>query len=377
MRIALICDWYAPRRGGIEAHLLQLAARLTSAGHDVVVITGTPGTDSVDGIAVHRLKATRLPVAGIVIDAMLAEEIEEVLRSLEVDLVHAHVSIVAPVALAGALAANRVMLPSVVTFHSFVPGTPLWAAIAGFVLGAPYWSSMMTAVSSRVVREVRAFAPAKTFHVLPNAVDASFWYPGSSPPSRGAALTFVYAGRLHSKKRPTLAVDAFAELHRAFPSLDSRLVLCGTGPLEASLRRRVAGLGLSDAVRFAGWQDADTLRDVFRAADVFLSPTLRESFGLAALEARACGLPVIAMRDSGVADFVAHGASGLLAESDRDFVRCVSTVARDASLRESLRTHNTAVRPTLTWDHAIREHLATYGAAMRSFPARPTKQGPP
>src|SRR5687768_7930394 len=100
MRIALICDWYAPRRGGIEAHLLELAARLTAAGHEVVVITGTPGTDSVDGIPVHRLQSTRLPIAGIVVDAALAGEIEEALRARAVDLVHAHVSIVAPVALA-------------------------------------------------------------------------------------------------------------------------------------------------------------------------------------------------------------------------------------------------------------------------------------
>ena len=94
-------------------------------------------------------------------------------------------SIVAPVALAGALAADRLALPTVVTFHSFVPGTPVWASIAGFLLGARHWRAAMTAVSSRVVNEVAAFAPDREFSVLPNAIDTSFWTPpGAAAPAR-------------------------------------------------------------------------------------------------------------------------------------------------------------------------------------------------
>jgi glycosyltransferase involved in cell wall biosynthesis len=366
MRIALVCDWYSPRRGGIEAHLAGLGTRLSAAGHSVHVVTSSPGPGMDGSVTVHRLDTPRLPFAHVAIDPGIAGRITDVLQHERIDVVHAHVSIVAPVGLAAGLVAHRLGLPAVVTFHSFVPGTPLWARLAGLTLGASRWSAMMTAVSSRVVREVRAFAPAKPFRILPNAVDADFWVAGPAAAPRTGCLTLVYSGRLQSKKRPALALDAFAELRRVHPTIESRLVFCGAGPLEAALRLRASRLGLSDLVRFAGWQDAAALRDVLRGADLFLAPTQRESFGLAALEARAVGLPIVGMRDSGVADFITHGTSGLLASSDRDFVESVRTLALDAPTRESMRAHNVTVRPTLTWDHAIRNHLDAYEGAMRA-----------
>src|SRR3954467_6508691 len=95
--LPLVCDWYHPRRGGMEAHLEGLATRLAARGNSVIAITSTPGPDQVNGVRVHRLDTPRVPFAGV--SAMpVARDIEKILVAERVEVVHSHVSIVAPVA---------------------------------------------------------------------------------------------------------------------------------------------------------------------------------------------------------------------------------------------------------------------------------------
>lgn len=365
MRLALVCDWYAPRVGGIETHLSGLGARLAQRGWQPHAITATPGPISSHGdpVQIHRLRARRLPVAGVVFQPNVVDEIAGLLLREEIQLVHAHVSIVSPTAIAAALAAQRLALPTVVTFHSFVPGTPLWAFIAGRLLGANHWRANMTAVSSRVASEVSAFSRAHEFSILPNAIDTRFWSPGPER-DRSGRLTLVYAGRLHPKKRPLAVIAAAVEIARRAPALDFVIRICGTGPLEATMRRRVAAAGLQDKVEFLSWQSPASLRDLLRSADIFLSPATRESFGLAALEARCVGVPVIAMRRSAVPDFITDGDTGLLPDSIRDFNEAVVTLALNSERRTALAERCRQSAPNLDWDNSMAHHETLYGRAM-------------
>ena len=362
MRIALVSDWYAPRRGGIEAHLSTLAARLVDAGHAVHVITSCPGPASDHGVDIHRLDTRRLPFADIAIDPSIAEQIAGILLRERVDVVHAHVSIISPVALAGGLAADRLGLPAVLTFHSFVPATPLWASIAGFVMGAGRWHAIMTGVSSRVCEAVSSFAPEHEFTVLPNAIDAAFWTPGENGPP-AAPLTLVYAGRLNAKKHPERALQAAAFLHRRAPALSFRLMMCGSGPLERRLRLMAAEEGIAGLVEFTGWTSPEALRQIYRTSHLFLSTATRESFGLAALEARSTGLPVVAMRRSAVADFVVDGESGALVDGTAEFSRAVAELAMDAGRLMRLRGRHRQGLQSFSWENALTNHVALYRRA--------------
>src|SRR5437016_1100971 len=107
MKVALVCDWYHPRIGGIELHLQDLARQLVGAGHDVVVITPTPGSDSVDGVPVRRINAPRAPLFGFMHTPGGIRALGNALSAERVDVAHCHVSIVSPAALGGALEANR------------------------------------------------------------------------------------------------------------------------------------------------------------------------------------------------------------------------------------------------------------------------------
>jgi glycosyltransferase involved in cell wall biosynthesis len=364
MRIALICDWYAPRRGGIEAHLHELGSRLVATGHDVHVITSTPGPSgrSETGVEVHRLSAPRVPKIGVIFLPSAIRDVGAILDRERIEVVHAHVSIVAPVGVFGATVAARRRLPTVVTFHSYIPGTSFFASIVGHLVGAPDWRAVMTAVSSRVANDLRTFAPGRAMQILPNAIDADYWTPGARSDHEGVNLVAVT--RLRLKKRPTLLIEAAKEIRRLLPGKRFTLRIAGLGPLEASLKRLVERERLGDCIEFVGWRSADELRSLLRESDAFLSPTIRESFGIAALEARAVGVPVVAMAHSAVADFITNEESGLLAQSDREFLDAAVRIVKDDALRERIAQHNRTVRADLTWDRSIRAHEAVYAQAI-------------
>jgi glycosyltransferase involved in cell wall biosynthesis len=360
MRIALVCDWYLPRRGGIETHLDALATRLAARGHEVQVITSTPGASSVNGVRVHRLDVPRLPFAQVA-GRPVVGEVERLIEHERIDVVHSHVSIVSPVALAGALSAHRAGKANVLTFHSFVPGTPLLAGLVGRMLGSAGWRAVYTAVSDHVAREVAPFAPVP-FVRLPNAIDGSFWTPGGAP-AASPPVRLLYAGRLQSKKRPLLLLRVLRELRRLGPDVAWQMTIAGEGRLGAALRRGVHELGLTDRVDFPGWLDAPQLRDRLRASHVFLSTAARESFGLASLEARSVGVPVVAVRDSAVADFIVGGESGLLADDDVAFAAAVTRLVRDGALRDRMAAFNRRTAVRYDWAEALDLHERVYARA--------------
>ncbi|WP_163870315.1 N-acetyl-alpha-D-glucosaminyl L-malate synthase BshA [Myxococcus eversor] len=118
----------------------------------------------------------------------------------------------------------------------------------------------------------------------------------------------IHVSNFRPVKRITDVVGVFAEVHRQLPC---RLVMVGDGPERAPAERMLRELGLSHRVAFPGKQDR--FMEVLAASDVFLLPSEQESFGLAALEALSCGVPVVASDVGGIPEVVRHGDTGLLA----------------------------------------------------------------
>ena len=364
MKIALVCDWYRPRIGGLELHLQDLARELGKRGHEVVVITSTPGADRVDGLPVRRIDAPRLPGLDLLYTAEGIRRVAEAVDAERPDVVHSHVSIVSPVALAGALAAQRQRRPTVVTFHSIVPRTGTLARGVGALLGAGEWRARYTAVSQCVATAVRSFAPTHSFSVLPNAIDVAAWRTETARES-SAELRLVTVMRLNAKKRPLALVTMMRRLLDVKPSAPPLLLrIIGDGPQRGRLERAITRGRLDDRVELLGYCSRDRIREVFAASDLFVLPVVRESFGIAALEARSAGLPIVAMRASGVAEFVEHGRNGLLARNDAELASHVALLARDRTLLQTMTTHNRRTPPPYDWATVVDAHVAIYCEAM-------------
>jgi len=200
--------------------------------------------------------------------------------------------------------------------------------------------------------------------VVPNGIDVAFWRAEEAERS-GGDLRLISVMRLNSKKRPLALVDIMQRAVAQLPSaLRVTLRIVGDGPMRPALARAVARSNLADRITLVGRVDRHRVRELLSESDVFLLPTVRESFGLAALEARCVGLPVVARADSGVAELIEHGTEGLLGRSDADLAAHIVSLARDDVRRAAIARHNRAFTPAHDWSRVLDANLALYREAV-------------
>lgn len=363
MRIAHITDVYLPRVGGIERQVHQLAVRQAAAGHDVHVVTTTPGQEDSDGaVQVHRIGSTRWPHLGSALPHVWWA-LHGVLADLDPDVVHIHASVASPLALiAGLSATPRQARPTVVTVHS------MWAHLARpyralfQVTGLARRPIAWTAVSRAAAEQVQvALGPGREVDVVPNGIDPEDWR--GVPIREGSAVHVVAVLRLAARKRPLAMLEALRHARAALPaSVGLKVSVVGDGRLRGAATRYLSRHGMA-WVRLLGNRTSEQVRDLLHQADLFVAPARLESFGIAALEARCAGVPVVALEGTGVGDFVKHGREGLLVGSDEDLAAAIVRLAGSPEARATMSAHNRRTPPPVSWSHTL---LATERAYARA-----------
>ena len=355
-RIAHVTDVFLPRRGGIETHVDDLVRHQRARGLHADVLTRTRAAGP-DPAWVHRL-----PAAGA----------RRVLH--DYDVVHVHLSVFSPYGIAVARGAVAAGLPTVLTVHSLWRGTGSVVRLAARAfLGR--WPVAWSAVSEAAAAPVRACLGGAEVTVLPNAVDVHAWRGLATRGDRGP-VTLVSVMRLVPRKRPLQLLRVFARVRAATPDRDVRLVLAGDGMLRGRVERYVARHGLAGCVRVTGHVPRSQVRDELRQASVYVAPAPHESFGIAALEARCAGLPVVASRRSGVREFVRDRVEGALVADDRAMVAALVDLVRDDGLRRRITEHNQACAPRFDWDDALERTRDVYAVAAATV-SRPDAAGAP
>ena len=324
MRVLHVTDVYLPRLGGIELHVRDLAERQLAAGDHAEVLTMTHARGSVEfpGMPdVHRPRRS-----GWLHQAAFGWRSRGHARINDFDVVHAHVSTLSPLAYA-ALRANS-PVPTLVTVHSLWRRyTPIWRACETTV-GWSRWPVIWSAVSRAAAADM-ARAAGRPFDVpvVPNGIDLSAWEPITRQ-RRSNELRVVSVMRLAARKRPLPLLRTLRALRRRLPAhIRLSAVIVGDGPQREPMQRYADRHGMRDWLQLPGQLPRTAVAQALTDADVFVAPAKLESFGIAALEARATGLPVVGWRQSGLSDFIESGRDGILVDSDDAMVAALARVA--------------------------------------------------
>ena len=375
MRIALLSDCYLPRLGGIEVQVHDLATRLTGRGHEVVVLTATPGphgerggfVDEVDGVAVHRL-ALKLPF-DLPVNPLAPKVLRQRLAEGGFDVVHVHMGVVSPFAVDCVRVASSMCLPTAVTWHCMLgPFEPVFRA-ARYVRTWASRGVAMSAVSAVAAAPLqRIIGSAGVVNVLSNGIDVERWstWPEQDLPRKaGVDIHVVSAMRLASRKRPIPLLRMMVRVRELVPA-ETRLSLeiLGEGPDRGRLERFIEAHDLPGWVTLPGRVTRDVVRQKYAAADIYVAPAPLEAFGIAALEARTVGLPVIGRLGSGLEEFVKDGLNGYLAEDDEAMAGSLARLVVDDELRATMTSYNRRTPPEQSWDRILDGAEAEYHRAI-------------
>ncbi|MEV0676616.1 D-inositol-3-phosphate glycosyltransferase [Actinosynnema sp. NPDC050436] len=389
--------------GGMNVYIVQTATRMAQRGIEVEVFTRAtsselpPVAELAPGVTVRHVVAG--PFEGLgkeELPGQLCAFTAGVLRAEarhepgHYDVVHSHYWLSGQV---GWLARERWGVPLVHTAHTLAK-----VKNANLALSDTPEPRMRVIGEEQVVAEadllvantdveaaelvgLYAADPAKV-RVVPPGVDLDRFTPGDRGAARAAlglrpedvVLTFV--GRIQPLKAPDVLVRAAAEVLRREPGLRDRLVVqvvggpSGTGLRTPEELKRLAGeLGVADVVRFLPPQGGADLARVYRAADVVAVPSHNESFGLVALEAQACGTPVVAAAVGGLPVAVRDGVSGVLVDGHEPaaWARALESVALRPAHREELAAAAVGHARRFSWDRTTDSLLAGYARARDVF----------
>ena len=358
MRVGICCF---PSFGGSGVVASELALALAECGDEVHVVSSTrpPRLAEAPGVHHHPVDGSGILEYGLFdhppYTLALANRLAQVVRDSLLDLIHVHyaaphavAALLARQMLAQSAAASRTC-PVVTTVHgtdvTLVGAHPNYSDVVGWALRG---SDRVTVPSYALQSEVSERFALDAVEVIPNFVPVAQGPasqasargpgadngvgPGTPGPQSRSGMQIVHVSNFRPVKRVADVVAAFALVRRQLPA---RLCLVGDGPGRPAAEGQCRELGIADDVSFLGNQAQ--VEPILERSDLFLSASETESFGLASLEALACGVPVVATRTGGVPEVVCHGRNGLLSPvGDLEALAesCVALLA-DPSRREA------------------------------------------
>lgn len=327
-------DFYPPVRGGIEHHIHDIAGSLP--GFESTVLTSSRGLRTVienrDGVRVIQAAEIARIVSAPIVPRWLP-----MLHDTDADVIHMHMP--NPFAELCLLVA-RPSAPVVVTYHADVERARVPAAVYARLQARVLRLAVRIVVSSP---NLAATSPTLAAHldrvaVVPFGIDPLRWrVPAEEVEAvrrRHRPPIVLFLGRLRHYKGVEILIEAMR-------TAEATLVVCGDGPMRAELERRAARTRLRRMPVFSGDVDDDTRRAYLAAADIFVLPSTSraESFGIAMLEAMACGRPVISTElGTGTSWVNVHGRTGIVVPPRRpaELAEAIGSLLADDALRRAM-----------------------------------------
>jgi N-acetyl-alpha-D-glucosaminyl L-malate synthase BshA len=311
VKIGITCY---PTYGGSGIVATELGMELAMRGHEVHFISYAHPIrldSSLERVHYHEVEVSNYPLFAYPPYCLaLAARMAQAAESYDLDLLHVHYAIPHSISalLARQMLQPRRRLPFVTTLHgtdiTLVGVEPSYFDITRYSIAC---SDGVTTVSRYLKEQTeQVFGITKPIQVIHNFVNVERYRPGPARP-RGGLRRLLHISNFRPVKRP---LDCVRILARVAPEANVELWMAGDGPERGPAERLAHDLGVERRVKFLGKQDH--IERMLPQCDVLLLPSDHEAFGLAALEAMACGAPPVATRVGGVAELVTHEVDGFL-----------------------------------------------------------------
>jgi glycosyltransferase involved in cell wall biosynthesis len=332
--IVHIGKYYPPHIGGMETHIRNLVSGLGGSEDVRVIVAGDTirgRVDRIDGAII-----TRVPTWGVVASMPVTPTLAWELMKLKPALVHAHVP---NPAAAFAIVAARYTGPLVIMHQSDTLGRKLLKRISDpFVNAMMRRADRIIVASQRYLNSSEELAPFKAkCRVIPMGINIE--KERENIGAECAGVVREHGPRLVLAVGRLVGYKGFIYLLEAMRMVEATLLLVGTGPLDAELKRAAQSYGVSHKVKFLG--KVDDLQKYYRASSVFVLPSISraEAYGLVQLEAMAAGLPVINTDlETGVSEVSIDGVTGITVppEDANSLARAINVLLDDAAMRQRM-----------------------------------------
>lgn len=379
LRVALVTETYPPEVNGVAMTLGRLADGLAAAGHRMSIVRPRQLQESDRPGNEHHLLTPGLPIPRypeLRFGLPSARRLHDAWRALRPDIVH--IATEGPLGFSALITAHQLDIPIVSTFHTNFHRYSQHYGI-GWLQGSIErylrWFHNRTAVTLAPTRKLADALARRGFHnvgVLSRGVDTRLFHPDRRSAALRASwgvgkqdVVAIVVGRLAPEKNLDLALQAFAALRRHHPG--AHMIFVGDGPLREKLTRQYPDC------RFVGIRRGEDLAEHYASADLFLFPSLTETFGNVVSEALASGLPVVAFDYAAASDLIVTNENG----------RCVppgdNTAFIDATVAVSaVKPPDTDCRSRcagsvshLAWSHIHDRYAALLHETILHHPARP------
>lgn len=375
MKILALSPIYYPHVGGAERTLKELFTRVAARGHCVDLVTpnwGGEAESAEGGLRIFRVGSLqhRRLAKFLLHQYWQLGKARQLMRQGHYDL--GVLTYGAPAALVQVYLQRLCRLPIVIQEFHLGTGAEISSgdenpAYIKFILRHSYRAADgVIAISRDNARFIQEVSGRTDCVVIPQGTDCRRWHPANRseelrlrfcPPS---CLLLLTVSRLSPRKNLQAMLEAAALLRRQTQAF--RLVIVGDGEERQALERYIQELDLGDLVHLTGFLDDDTVRCLYASADVYLSTSTYEGFGLSILEAMASGLPIVAYNAKGTDDYLVDGEMGFVTEhTPAQFASALERLVADAGLRQEMGALcRKKVVDYYNWDRYVDRHIEVF-----------------
>lgn len=371
MKVGMFTNYYTPSKGGIETSVINLCKGLNQAGHETFVFAPEYPNYADKEKNIFRYKSIHFNYGGYfyiipiifgfksgpgaepfyIIPTPFSSKMDSVVENLKLDIIHSH----QPYSLGNEALrlAKKLNIPLVFTYHiryedychyiPFIPKSISQKYIRKITTKYSNKCDVVIAPSTAIKKLLVDHQVKSPISVIPSGIDIDNFAKNSGQREKtrekyqikDGDIALITACRLTEEKNVEFLVKSFGRIKSLCKSV--KFLIVGDGAVRKKLEQIAKNLGIKDSIIFTGLADKKEIINLYQASDIFIFASLTETQGLVAVEAMASGLPVTAIKASGIEDMVQSGEDGILTGNSIDeFTGAVIKVINDKSLREEL-----------------------------------------